>query len=126
MALPVTRWEQDSRKWVTEMGASYKKMKLPTASGSSQETSTVNKEGNTECKNCGEMFEVWGTNKTFAPSYCSFDCMKQWLDYNIDNPGASADGIKKKKSSMGIPANSKLPIIRWDTATRKWMSNKAA
>ena len=47
MALPVTRWEQDSRKWVTEMGASYKKMKLPTASGSSQETSTVNKEGNT-------------------------------------------------------------------------------
>ena len=101
-------------------------MKLPTASGSSQETSTVNKEGNTECKNCGEMFEVWGTNKTTPPSYCSFSCMKQWLDYHIDNRNATPEEIKKK-SSMSIPANSKLPIMRWEKATRKWtIENKSA
>ena len=126
MALPVTRWEQDSREWITELGANYKKMKLPTLSGSSQETAIVNKEGNTECKNCGEMFEVWGTNKTSAPSYCSFDCMKQWLDYHIDNKDASVNGIIKKKSSMGIPLNSRLPVTRWDGPNRTWISNKAA
>ena len=119
MALPVTRWEQDSREWITELGANYKKMKLPILSGSSQETATVSKEGNTEC-------EVWGTNKTSSPSYCSFDCMKQWLDYHIDNKDASVNGIIKKKSSMGIPLNSKLPITRWDGPNRTWIANKAA
>ena len=97
MALPVTRWEQDSREWITELGANYKKMKLPTLSGSSQETATVSKEGNTECKSCGEMFEVWGTNKTSAPSYCSFDCMKQWLDYHIDNKDGEGSQFELKE-----------------------------
>ena len=121
MGLPVTRWEQNSRKWITEQGGTYKKMKLPTLSGSRQETVTISKEGNTECKNCGEMFEVWGTNKKAAPSFCSFTCMKYWLDYHIDNKDASAGGMKRRKSSMMIPANSKLPIIKWDGSTRNWV-----
>ena len=126
MNLPVMRWDTVKRIWISEMGGSYKIMKLPSQSqGSGQETITVG-EGGTMCKNCGEMFEVWGTNKTSSPSYCSFDCMKQWLDYHIDNKDASVNGIIKKKSSMGIPLNSKLPTTRWDGPNISWISNKAA
>ena len=126
MNLPVMRWDTAKRIWISEMGGSYKIMKLPSQSqGSGQETITVG-EGGTMCKNCGEMFEVWGTDKTTPPSYCSFSCMKQWLDYHIDNRNATPEEIKKK-SSMSIPANSKLPIMRWEKDTRKWtIENKSA
>ena len=51
---------------------------------------------------------------------------KYELDYQIDNRNATPEEIKKK-SSMSIPANSKLPIMRWEKATRKWtIKNKSA
>ena len=112
MNLPLIRWEQNSRKWIKETVApgSIKIMRRKVQSqASNQKTITI-----------GEGFEIWGTNKSISPSFCSFQCMKKWIDYHIDNKDDTAG--KKRKSSMSIPSNSKLPIIRWEKSSRKWIT----
>ena len=118
MNLPLIRWEQNSRKWIKETVApgSIKIMRRKVQSqASNQKTITIG-EGLVQCQNCGEGFEIWGTNKSISPSFCSFKCM----DYHIDNKDDTAG--KKRKSSMSIPSNSKLPIIRWEKSSRKWIT----
>ena len=122
MNLPLIRWEPNSRKWIKETAVpgSIKIMRRKAQSQASNQKTVTIGEGLVQCQNCGEGFEIWGTNKSSSPSFCSFQCMKKWIDYHIDNKDNTAG--KKRKSSMSIPSNSKLPMIRWDRSSRKWIT----
>jgi|TARA_B100001750_G_C15506968_1_gene601054 hypothetical protein len=117
--LPVLKWSQNDKKWTLEEGV-YVDVRFPGKKSENQDNGSDQLSGNTIiCKNCGNPFEPWAIRKSFPPDFCGYDCMKLWLDFQIEYDGDPKKKPASKATSVDISATN-LPILRWDVANKKW------